>query len=197
MNRLIVLFIFAVCMVCSGCKAVSTSVTNVNLDVPYRDIKTLAVMRLNDETIQKRGVKGLIIKTMTNPDAGELLADIMARELVRWGKYRVISRSEVKNKLSAEDAKEEELVKWRDYTTLGKVLKADAVVIGEIDEFGLSTAAVYQRGSVSFNAECIDTRNGKVLWSLDISKGVPYKDEVELANNVVKEVIEKLKKDAE
>jgi TolB-like protein len=184
-------------MICSGCKAVSTSVTNVNLDVPYRDIKTLAVMRLNDEVIQEREVKGLIVKTVTNPDAGELLAGIMTSELARWGKYRVISRSEIKDKLSAADAKENELVKWRDYTTLGKVLKVDAVVIGEIDEFGLSTAAVYQRGSVSFNAECIDTRNGKVLWSLDVSKSVPYKDEVELANNVMKEVIEKLKKDTE
>lgn len=197
MNRLIVLFIFIVCVICSGCKSVSTSVTNVNMEVPYRDIKTLAVARLNDETLQRRGVKGLIIKTVANPDAGELLADIMTRELARWGKYHVISRSEVKSKLSSEGKKEDELVKWKDYTTLGKVVKADAVVIGEIDEFGLSTAAVYQRGSVAFAAECIDTRNGKVLWSLDVNKSVPYKDEVELANTVIKEVIEKLKEDTE
>ncbi len=195
MNRLIVLFILGVCIMSSGCKTVSTSAINVNQDTPYRDIKTIAVMRLDDEVIQERGIKGLVIKTVTNPDAGELLSDIITQELIRWGKYQVISRSVIKNKLRSEDAKEELLVKWKDYATLGKILKVDAVVIGEIHEFGLSTAPVYQRGSVSFKAECIDTKNGKVLWSIDANKSAPYKDEVELASNIVKGIIGKLKEE--
>src|SRR3972149_36405 len=195
MIRQIGLAILSMAVLCAGCKTISTSTINVNLDPSDRSVKTLAVMRFDDKLIQDEEVKGLVMKTISNPDAGEMLADIMTDELHRWGTYRILSRSEVKSKIKAGDIKEEELVKLKDYTTLGKMLTVDAVVIGEIYKFGLSDMTVYARGSVSFVAECIDTRKGKVLWSMETLESAGYKEEIHVAIKAVKEAVEKLKKE--
>ncbi len=197
MIRQIGLVILSMAVLCAGCKTISTSTINVNLEPSDCSVKTLAVMRFDDKLIQDEAVKGLIMKTISNPDAGEMLADMMTDELHRWGKYRILSRSEVKNKIKTSDAKEEELVKFKDYAALGKMLNVDAVVIGKVYKFGLSNMTVYARGSVSFTAECIDTNKGKMLWSMEINESAPYKDEVDLAMKVVKEAVEKLKKETE
>ena len=197
MIRQIGLAILSMAVLCAGCKTISTSTINVNLDPSDRSVKTLAVMRFDDELIQDEAVKGLIMKTISNPDAGEMLTDMMTDELRRWGKYRILSRSEVKNKIKTSDAKEEELVKFKDYAALGKMLNVDAVVIGKIHKFGLSNMTVYARGNVSFTAECIDTNKGKMLWSMETNESAPYKDEVDLAIKVVSDAVEKLKKETE
>jgi len=197
MIRQIGLAILSMAVLCAGCKTISTSTINVNLDPSDRSVKTLAVMRFDDKLIQDEEVKGLVMKTISNPDAGEMLADIMTDELRRWGKYRILSRSEVKSKIKAGDIKEEELVRLKDYATLGKILNVDAVIIGKVYKFGLSDMTVYARGSVSFTAECIDTNKGKMLWSMEINESAPYKDEVDLAFKVVKEAVGKLKEETE
>ena len=197
MIRQIGLAILSMAVLCAGCKTISTSTINVNLDPSDRSVKTLAVMRFDDKLIQDEEVKGLVMKTISNPDAGEMLADIMTDELRRWGKYRILSRSEVKSKIKAGDIKEEELVRLKDYATLGKILNVDAVIIGKVYKFGLSDMTVYARGSVSFTAECIDTNKGKMLWSMEINESAPYKDEVDLAIKIVKEAVGKLKEETE
>ena len=197
MIRQIGLAILSMAVLCAGCKTISRITINVNLDSSDRSVKTLAVMRFDDKLIRDEAVKGLIMKTISNPDAGKTLADMMTDELRRWGKYRILSRSEVKSKIKAGDIKEENLVKLKDYATLGKILNVDAVVIGKIYKFGLSNMTVYQRGNVSFTAECIDTNKGKMLWSMETNESAPYKDEVDLAIKIVKEAVEKLKKETE
>ncbi|HHT9136673.1 MAG TPA: GNA1162 family protein [Candidatus Wunengus sp. YC60] len=195
MIRQIGLVILSMAVLCVGCKTISRSTININLDTSDRSVKTLAILRFDDKFIQDKAVKGLIMKTISNPDAGEMLADMMTDELRRWGKYHILSRSEVKSKIKASDAEEEELVKLKDYDALGKMLKVDAVVIGKIHKFGLSNMTVYARGNVSFTAECIDTKKGKVLWSMETNESAPYKDEVDLAIKVIEEAVEKLKKE--
>ncbi|MDO8141058.1 MAG: DUF799 family lipoprotein [Candidatus Brocadiales bacterium] len=195
MIRQIGLALLSMAVLCVGCKTISRSTININLDTSDRSVKTLAILRFDDKFIQDEAVKGLIMKTISNPDAGEMLADIMTDELRRWGKYRILSRSEVKSKIKSSNAEEEELVKLKDYDALGKMLKVDAVVIGKIHKFGLSNMTIYARGNVSFTAECIDTKKGKVLWSMETNESAPYKDEVDLAIKVTKEAVEKLKKE--
>ena len=64
MNRLTEVFMLLICILCFGCKTISTSVINVDLDIPSRDIMTLAVMRFDDKLIQDNAVKGVFIKTI-------------------------------------------------------------------------------------------------------------------------------------
>jgi hypothetical protein len=154
-------------------------------------------MHFDDKLLQEEAVTGFLLKQVANPDAGEILAEIMSEELSKNGKYQVLTRAEIKNKLKEKDVREEEMVKWRGYAALRKILEVDAVVIGKIDKFGLANMTVYERGNVSFTAECVDTANGKVLWSVAADESAAYKDEVELASKVVRETVEKLKEEVD
>lgn len=154
-------------------------------------------MRFDDELIQREAVSGNVIKTISNPNAGQMLADMMTGELLKWGKYRVLTRPEIKSEIKIGGKREESLIKQKDYATIGKILKADAIIFGKISNFEVSDMTVYARGNVSFTAECVNTRNGKILWSMEINESAPYKDEVELASKAVKGAVEKLKKEME
>ncbi len=193
MNRLTGFFILLVCMACFGCKTVSNISVNVGPDFLSHETMTLAVMRFDDKLVQDKGVKGVVVTTVGNPDAGEVLAGILTSELQSWGKYKTLTRSEVKKRMKAGGASEEELVNRKDYATLGKILRADAVVIGKIQSFDLSSMTVYERGDVSFTADCINIKNGNILWSVRAKESAPYKDEIELASKVISEAIERLK----
>lgn len=193
MNRLFWFFILVIYMICSGCRMVSMTEAYVEREIPYHHRNTLAVMCFDDEHIQKDEVKGLFIKTISNPDAGEMLAGMMTDALSDWGRYHILTRSEIRSILKAEDMKEE-LIRERDYIALGRVLEVDAVVIGKVYKLELSNTAIYQCGKVSFKADCIDTKQGKILWSIEANKSVPYKDEVVLASEAIKEAVEKLEK---
>ncbi|MEP9410354.1 MAG: DUF799 family lipoprotein [Candidatus Brocadia sp.] len=197
MNKLAVFSILLLCMICFGCKTISTSVMDVNIDIPSRNVTTVAVMRFDDKFVQERGVKGVFVKTIGNPGAGDILADLLTHELSMWGKYEILPRSAIKDKLRTVNVREEDFVRQRQYKALGKILKVDAVVIGKIHTFDLSRMLVYERGDVSFTAECLDTKNGRILWFLEASETIPYKDEIEVASKIIKEAVERLKKEVE
>ena len=78
-----------------------------------------------------------------------------------------------------------------------KNTKVDAVVIGKTDAFGIKNMPIYERGLVAFSAECIDVRNGNVVWSIEMNRSEPYKNEVELAKETTRKLMEQLKDDLE
>ncbi len=194
-NRATWLFVFLACLTNCGCKATSRNTMNVNVEIPGNATRTMAVLRFDDSLISNDPVKKFIVQTVNNPDAGELLADMMSDAFTKWGKYRILSRPEVKSLIRAGDGKEDELVAEKAYTKIGAILQVDAIVLGKINAFGSSSMTIYERGNVSFTAECIDVKNGKTLWSLDADESAPYKDEFELAEKVVGETVEKLKQE--
>ena len=168
---------------------------NINVEVPGGAAQTIAVLRFDDRLISNEPVKKFIVQTVNNPDAGEFLADMMSDAFTKWGKYRILPRPEVKNRIRAGNGKEDELVAEKAYSKIGDILKVDAIVLGKINTFGSSSMTIYERGNVSFTAECIDVKNGKTLWSLDADESAPYKDEFELAEKVIGETVEKLKQE--
>ena len=194
-RNILCVLLFILCI--TGCKTISVSTINIESDSYYSNIKTLAVMRFDDEAVRGNEVRGVFVKAIKNPDAGGTLADMMTNEFLRWGKFSVLSRSTIKDRVSVCGAKESELVKLRDSAAVRRILNVDAVVIGKIYKFGLMNMPVYERGHVSFTAECIDTKSGRILWSIEANESASYNDEIELASKVIKEMVEKLKKEAE
>ncbi len=182
---------------CTGCSTTAKSNLNINLDDSFHEIKTIAVLRFDDRYIQEEGVKGFVVQSIPNPDAGEILADIFTNELSRINIYSVLTRSDVKDRIRAGRVKEKDLVRQKDYATLQKTLKVDAVVIGKTDAFGIKNMPIYERGLVAFSAECIDVRNGNVVWSIEMNRSEPYKNEVELAKETTRKLMEQLKDDLE
>ncbi|MCF6149387.1 MAG: DUF799 family lipoprotein [Candidatus Kuenenia sp.] len=193
MNRLTGIIILLICFVCFGCKTISK--TNIIIDEGEysRSINTIAVMHFDDQLIAGKEVEGSFIKTISNANAGEILATMLSHELSRLGIYDVLPRADITQIINKSNAEEKELVSRRDYVNLGNLLGVDSVVIGKILEFKLSSTVIYERGTVSFVAECIDTENGSVLWTIEANESAAYKDEIELAGKAVRTAIEKLK----
>lgn len=197
MKKLIVFSILSIVLMCSGCKTISTSTINVGSEAQPAGIKTLAVMRFDDLAIQGKQINGVLSKTIINPDAGEIVAEIMTGELQKWKRYRVLTRPEIRNVFKKGNVHEAELVNAKDYAAIRKMLQVDMVVVGKISKLEVSDMKIYARGNVSFIAECIDTKNGKILWSMNIDESAPYKDEVELAGKAIKEAIQQVRLEAE
>ncbi|MBI5306936.1 MAG: DUF799 family lipoprotein [Planctomycetes bacterium] len=180
---------------CAGCSTISKSTLDINLDDSFHQIKTIAVLRFDDKSIQEEGVQGFVVQSIPNPDAGEILADIFTNELSRVYTYAVLTRAEVKDRIRASGVKEKSLTSQKDFATLQKALKVDAVVIGKIDAFGIKNMPIYERGIAAYSAECIDVRNGNVVWSVEINRSEPYKNEIEVAKETTRKLMEQLKDD--
>ncbi|MBM4054660.1 MAG: hypothetical protein FJ264_08325 [Planctomycetes bacterium] len=193
MNRLSGIIVLIICLVCFGCKTVSKTNIIVDEDDYSRSIHTIAVMHFDEQLISGKEVEGTFIKTYTNTNAGEMLATMISRELSQLETYNVLSRADITDIINENYADEKNLVSRRDYAGLGKLLGVDSVVIGNILTFKLANNLIYERGTVSFIAECIDTKNGNVLWTIEANESAVYKDEVELAEKAVKNSIDKLR----
>lgn len=182
---------------CAGCSTTSKSTLDINLDDSFHQIKTIAVLRFDDKSIQKEGVQGFVVQSIPNPDASEILADIFTNELSRVYTHAVLTRAEVKDRIRTSGMKEKNLTSQKDFATLQKTLKVDAVVIGKIDAFGIKNMPIYERGIAAYSAECIDVRNGNVVWSIEINRSEPYKNEIEVAKETTRKLMEQLKNDLE
>ena len=182
---------------CTGCSTTSKSTLNVNLDDSFHQVKTVAVLRFDDKAIQQEGVQGFVVQSIPNPDAGEILAEIFTNELSRIYTYSILTRAEVKDRIRASGVKEGTLAGQKDFAALQKTLKVDAVVFGKTDAFGIKNMPIYERGIAAFSAECIDIRNGNVVWSVEVNRGEPYKNEIEVAKEMIRQLMEQLKDDLE
>lgn len=182
---------------CTGCSTTSKSALNVNLDDSFHQVKTVAVLRFDDKALQQEGVQGFIVQSIPNPDAGELLAEIFTNELSRVHAYSILTRTEVKDRIRVSGVKEKTLASQKDFAILQKILKVDAIVLGKIDAFGIKNMPIYERGIAAFSAECIDIRNGNVVWSVEVDRGEPYKNEIEVAKEMIRNLLEQLKDDLE
>lgn len=180
---------------CTGCTTTSKSALNVNLDDSFHQVKTVAVLRFDDKAIQMEGVQGFVVQSIPNPDAGEILAEIFTNELSRVYTYSILTRAEVKDRIRVSGVKEKTIAGQKDFATLQKALKVDAVVFGKIDAFGIKNMPIYERGVAAFSAECIDIRNGNIVWSVEVNRGEPYKNEIEVAKDIIRQLMEQLKDD--
>jgi len=195
---LILMLCLLLCLHCTGCSISTKSTININLDDSFHEIKEIAVLRFEDKSIQEEGVTGFVFQSIPNPSAGDILAEIFTNELIRISAYSVLTRPEVKDRIRASGGmKEKSLAEQKDCATLKKVLKVDAVVIGKVNAFGVKNMPIYERGITAFSAECIDIRNGNILWSIEINRSAPYKNEIELAKETIRELMKQLKDDLE
>ena len=136
--------------------------------------------------------------TIVSPDAGTILADIIARELAKWGRYVVLDRRALEEELELINLNEENILHSEDYLSLGKSLGIDAVVIGKVEKFGISYRSIPPRlaisltTKVSFLARCIDVTTNEVIWSIKIGGTSKEDNEKSLASKLVAKTVKLL-----
>jgi hypothetical protein len=186
----------------SGCATIGTvSEVNLNEDFPHHEIQKIAVLILEtswqDQNKEKANFG--LSNTIASPNAGAILADIIARELAKWGRYVVLDRRALEEELKLINLNEENILHSEDYLSLGKSLGVDAIVIGKVEEFGISYRSIPPRFAISLTtrvsllARCIDVTTNKAIWSIKIGGTSREDNEKSLASKLVAKAVSTLK----
>ncbi len=183
----------------SGCVTIENiSETEINENFAHNEIQKIAVIMFETPTDDK-GDTGHDSKSIIDPNAGAVLADMTARELVKWGKYAVVDRKALEEELGLKNLREEDFLHTGDYSSLGRLSGVDAVVVGKVDDFGLSYKSlsfglvVSLVTKVSFAVRCIDITTNETIWTVNIKGTTKNDSEKVLASELITKAIKTLK----
>jgi len=183
----------------SSCVTIENiSETEIDESFPHNEIQKIAVIMF-ETPIDDKGDSRHNSKSIIGPNAGAILADMTASELMKWGKYVVLDRKALEEELELKNLREEDFLHTGNYSSLGRSLGIDAVVVGKVDDFGLSYKSLSSGfvvslvTKVSFTARCIDITTNETIWTVNI-KGTSKKDsEKVLASELITKAIKTLK----
>ena len=187
----------------SSCASVNmTSKVDVNKDFPQDEIQKVAVIMFEAPVDEKKDsmLSKVSAKTIIDANAGTILSSMTARELEKWGKYIVVNRKAVEEELKLKKLKKEDLLHTQNYLNLGKQLGADAIVVGNIERFGISYRAMSSGmfmspiiTKVSFTVRCVDVITNETIWTAKIKGSSAVDNERALASKLITESFEKLR----
>lgn len=184
----------------SSCAAINrVSEVDINENFPHDEIQKIAVIMFEITEDEKKG-SWAISKTSISPDAGKILASMTARELTKWGRYIVVDRKTLEGELKLRNLKEEDFLHTQNYLDLGTQLGVDAVIVGNIEGFGIS----YKPKStglflsplvtkVSFAVRCVDVTTNETIWTVKIKGSSTEDNERVLSSRLIAETFETLK----
>lgn len=172
------------------------SETEINESFPHNEIQKIAVIMF-EIPIDDKGNSRHNSKSIIGPNAGAILADITASELMKWGKYVVVGRKALEE-LELRNLREENFLHTGNYSSLGRSVGVDAVVVGKVDDFGfsyksLSGLVMPLVTKVSFTAKCIDITTNETIWTINIRGTSKKNSERVLASELITKAINTLK----
>ena len=97
---------------------------------------------------------------------GSSVSDIVVTELLRTQRYQLVERGQMSKVLSETELAMAGLSEAKAVET-AKMLGAEAVVIGTVDEYGQQAKAGDTYAVVALAIRLIDCSNGKIIWSAD------------------------------
>ena len=181
----------------SSCATMNTvSEVDINENFPHSEIQKIAVIMFDvlDKEKDKLGTK-----KVTVPDAGSILANVTAIELEKWGKYVVVNRQALKEELKVKNLREKDFLQTEDYSSLGKSLGVDAIIVGKVEDYGVSYSnlsigfVMSLVANVSFTASCIDVTTNETIWAIKIAGSSKKDNEKVLASKLLVKAINTLK----
>jgi curli biogenesis system outer membrane secretion channel CsgG len=99
---------------------------------------------------------------------GSAVSDLFVTEVLRAGQYTLVERSQMSKVLSESELAMAGLSAAQ-AVEVGAMLGADGVVIGTVDEYGTVATKGHPFPVVAISARLIDTKSGKVVWSVDLA----------------------------
>ncbi len=172
------------------------SEVNINEQFPHGEIQKIAVIMFE---VSDKNKDGFGSKAVTVQDSGTILANATAIELEKWGKYMLINRTALKEELKLKKLREKDFLRTKDYSTLGKSLGVDALIIGNVEDYGVSYSSISSRlilslvSKVSFTASCIDVTTKETIWTIKIAGRSSKDNERVLTSKLLPKAINTLK----
>ncbi len=192
MKKYVILFLLL-----SSCVAIDKVFeVDINENFPHDEIQKIAVIMFETHADEKKRTKRSQ-KISIAPDAGVILASMTARELTKWGKYVVVNRKALKEELKLKNLREEDFLQTQNYLNLGKQLGVDAIIVGNIEDFGIANNPKFALSplvtKVSFTVRCLDVTTNEIIWAVKINGGSTEDNERALSSRLISETFETLK----
>ena len=112
---------------------------------------------------------------------GSSVSDMVVTELQRTQKYSLVERGQMKNVLSETELAMAGLSQAK-AVEAAKMLGAEAVVIGTVDEYGTQAKGGDTYAVVGLSIRLIDCATGNIVWSADLAK-MADDDDIPLATH--------------
>jgi curli biogenesis system outer membrane secretion channel CsgG len=106
--------------------------------------KSVAILNFDYSTVQS-GVAAIF---GTNQDVGKGIADLLVEKLVKSGQYRVIERKAIDKILAEQNFSNSDRADSTTAAKIGRLIGADAIVMGSITQFGRDDKKTNVGGSV-------------------------------------------------
>ncbi len=180
----------------SSCAIINkVSKVDINEKFPHNEIQKIAVIMFDvlDKEKDKLGSKKVTVL-----DAGSILANVTAIELEKWGKYVVVNRQALKEELKVKNLREKDFLQSEDYSSLGKSLGVDAIIIGQVEDYSVSYSTISVGfvmslvANVSFTASCIDVTTNETIWSIKVAGSSKKANEKVLASKLLVKAVSTL-----
>ncbi len=142
--------------------------------------KRVAVLNFDDGAVKASAAAAL----GTSQDVGAGLADVLVKELLKNGPYSLIERRALDEVMKEQNFSNSMRADPKSAASIGRLLGAEAIIIGSITQFGLEESAmavgsgalgrltrgalagakrVNTKATVGFTARLVDTSTGEIL----------------------------------
>ena len=154
---LAVLLALLLALLAAGCGGSSRTKPYQDANMDFGAIRTVAVLPFSNLSRDNL--------------AAERVRDVFASMLLSTGAVYVVPYGEVVRTVGKSGVPVASMPSTEDVMKLGTALKADAVVVGVVKEYGEVRSGSATGNVVSLSVQLLETKTGRVVWSGASTKG--------------------------
>jgi curli biogenesis system outer membrane secretion channel CsgG len=127
-------------------------------------------------------------------DGGRVIADLFSAEFSRLNNIAIIERSRISNVLDEQALQQSGVIQAEKAASVGKLLGADAVVMGELTDYVSWSNLAGYGSTISFSVRMIDVQTGKVILNGSISRVRQFTETFPNAQLTTRELVDSMQK---
>lgn len=155
---------------------------------------TVAVMDLHYQELTEKGYSGGAIYGSGGKDAGRVIAGLLAGELNTLINVSVVERGQLGTLTREQELQMSGSVDANSAVELGKVLGADAVVVGDVSEYVAWTSIGLSGSTVSYTMRMIDAQTGRILANGSVSRVKSFSSAFDNAQELTQMLVDEFRK---
>jgi len=155
--RVLGMILFILTMIISCSTANKQETFHIREDVDFSFIKRVAVLPLDNMTGEK--------------SASRIIRHLVISELLATGLVDVVAPGEVVAAMKDMGIKEVSSLSKKNIKSLGRALKAEAIIMGAVQQFGNVRFGSISAPEVTITLLMADAGSGDIIWSVTKSRG--------------------------
>lgn len=190
-KSILVLLLLSVLCACAPVQ-IAPSIS-MRKEVLYSKVWNVAVIDFNYEFEGEGSLNGSNYVS-AGKDGGRVLAGLFAAELSRLMNITIIERSQISKIISEQALQQSGVTDPKTATDLGKIVGANAVVMGEVTDYVIWNNLAGYGSTISFSVRMVDVQTGNIILNGSISRVRQLTDAFPNAQLTTKELVDSIKK---